>query len=192
MSRSCADWHEIIDGYLRALHDDARTSRKSLLTNSKSEFLREFGTATIHRDYELAAREFLASLTQPTDSSGWQIVEETADHVLVQVTVIPSDHSINQVPFATTRLLLVHDKFNWRVADVFEPCFWCNVAGIGTAGQCFPCEGTGRQSGAKVRRFRWIKRTMQCEHCGGTGKCSHCVEEDVAGWIRGFSLRSMK
>ena len=195
-NRCCADWHEIIDGYLCALYDHARTNCDSLLTNARSEFLREFGTATIHGDYEQAVRAFSASLTRPPDSSAWQIVEESDDHVLVQVPVIPGDDSIHQVPFVTTRLLLACDQGKWRLAYLFEPCFWCNVAGIGSAGQCFPCQGTGRQSGLKGRIFRWIKRTTseteQCEHCAGTGKCSRCAQEDVAGWIRGFSLRSMK
>lgn len=189
-------WREIVAGYLHALYEDARANREFSRKNSRDQFLRGFATATVHRDYELAARDFLASLLPPPDSSGWQIVEESEDLVLVQVTVSPNNRSGHQVPFTTTRLLLAHEQGNWRVADVFEPCFWCNVTDLGIAGQCFFCRGTGRQFGLKAQRFWWFTRTTseteQWKDCSGTGRCSHCAEPDVPGWIRPSCLRPMK
>ena len=175
-SGNCDAWREIVAGYLRSLYEDARANREFSLNNSRKHFLRGFGTATVHRDYELAARDFLASLLPPPDSTDWQIVEQSEEHVLVQVTVGPNNHSGHQVPFRTTRLLLASEQDNWQIVDVFEPCFSCNMTSFGIAGQCFFCCGTGRQFGLRGRRFRWFKRTIseteQCKDCGGTGKCS--------------------
>ena len=192
-SESRDAWREIVATYLHALYEDARASRALSLKNSQEQFLKEFGTATVHRDYVLAAREFLALLSPPLDSERWLIVENSEDHVLVQVSGGQHNHSGHQVPFMTTRILLARRQGDWRVADLFEPCIRCNCTGLGIAGQCSFCRGTGREFGLTTRRVRWFKRTAleteQCQDCGGTGKGRHCAEADTAGWIRASCLR---
>jgi len=186
-------WRQIVEGYLRALFDDARADRKASLSNSQSRFLREFATESVQRDYLRVAEAHLGSLLPPPDESCWQIVEEAEDRLLVEITVGPDKLSPLQVPFITTRLLLEFQDRRWRINDVFEPCIGCNMTGNGIAGQCFYCGGTGEPIGTKRRRFRWFKRPRsaieRCEYCSGTGQCSDCAEEDVPGWCRAICVR---
>lgn len=187
-------WRQVVEGYLRACCDDARAARESSLSNSQSEFLREFATESVHSDYVTAAKALLDSHLPPPDESCWQVVEEAENRLLVEITV-GAKYNPHQAPFITTRLLLASQDGRWRIDDVFEPC-GCNITGIRNAGQCFFCNGTGEQIGVKFRWFWWFKRARsdaeRCNYCSGTGQCSDCAQEDVPGWIRASCLRLLK
>lgn len=167
-------WHHVVEGYLGALHDDARSDREAKLSNSQSRFLHEFATKSVQREYLRDAEARLGSLSPPPDRSCWQVVRDAEDRVLVEITIGPNVVFPNQAPFVATRLLLVFQNGDWLIDGVFRACIRCNN-GSGIAGQCFFCEGTGDSI---------LPDGERCDQCGGTGRCSGCVEEDVPGWCR--------
>lgn len=194
------DWRDVIHAYLQAIWDDEHRRFEASLSGSEARFLQKYGADPIMHGYEEAAKERCDSLVSPPPPESYDLLEESAHRVIAQVCP-GSNWSSSKipVPFESTRFLLTKGDTGWQIAGIYRPCVYCNFKAIRNEpprmepGKCSRCQGTGeRHSGeVQVRGFWPFKRlhlpTEPCTHCGGTGKCPDCAQEDVPGWQSVFS-----
>lgn len=184
-SRSSKDWRRLLESCLAALYTDARRRAEFCLSGSEVQLLEEYGTDGLRDGLARAItvrRDSIANSGLPT----YDVIEESAHDVIVQVTSRTRWPHGMTVPFHPMRVYLIDRETGWQVADIFSACYMCNrparedVEARDTPGKCFLCGGSGA-GGPRSSEGK-------CVHCGGTGRCPNCTEEEMPGWFRGFTL----
>jgi hypothetical protein len=193
------DWRDVVNAYLQARRSDVQKHLTSNLSSAEAQFLDEHGTVCLKQCYETAAKAHRDGLALPPPQDAYEVIEESPHRVLAQVR--PRNRtSPNElpIPVMVTCFLLTEDEAGWKIAGVYRPCL-CNTHARGHAtprhepGKCFFCfgKGTSLVPEIQVRGFwvfkRRIAKTGPCNHCGGTGNCLKCAQEEIPGWRNAFS-----
>jgi hypothetical protein len=194
------DWRDVVYAHLQAYREDVHRHQESARSGAEAQFLKKFGIPSVLQAHDIGTKTRCDALGEPPPKESFEVIEESAYRVLTQVHPDDRKPDILRIPYLTIRFLLVEDEATWRIAGVYHPCLSCNlrVNEKGTARnepeKCLFCGGKGTNLVGKiqVRGFWVFKRrsfkTGPCTHCGGTGKCPKCTEEDTPGWRRVFSL----
>ena len=196
------DWRDVIYAHLQAYRDDVHSHHVCGVSDAEAQFLNEHATTSVKQGHDIAAKNRCEALGQPPPKDAYEVIDESAHRVLAQVC--PPSRIVLQellpIPYLTTRFLLIEDEAEWKIAGIYCPCISCNTLGMvkratrKEIGNCFFCrgEGTGIIGDLQIRGYWIFKRrffrTGPCEHCGGTGNCPKCAEEDMPGWRHAFSL----
>jgi hypothetical protein len=198
------DWRDLVRAHLQAHWEDVRTRQVAGLSNAEARFIKEFGTDRVRLGHDKGAKARCDSLLPPPPEECYEVIEQSADQVLVQVRRPERQPNKLRVPITTIRFLLTQGPNGWLLDGIFHPCISCNFRVIDSevplreSGKCFFGDGTGRSysSDMVVRGFWPFRRTcvekVRCTHCGGTGTCATCAKEAMPGWVNVFSMDGLR
>lgn len=177
------NWREVIHQYLIACAEDTREQLLSAAKNRQRKHIEEHGTVSLRERDAKKMQSLVLKYGAPLNSpDGYQVVEEHADLVIVEVEPDPNGH-----PIVQTRFRLMQRDETWELDDIFWKCH-C------PGGKCSLCDGTGTCricNGKGTWRTCWglVRRECMlchgeaiCKHCKGTGLCTFCKESDMPGW----------
>lgn len=211
------DWRKLLDALLLAHSEDVGRGVERGLSGSEDLLLEEYGTPSFRSGREKVAKAEHDWLSRREISATYEVIEESANRVIVQVRPPAYSRDRLRVPRITTRIHFVAANTGWQVERILQPCLSCSflhthgaapppqelpplstrISGKlsaapkfirkSTPGKCMFCDGTGVPFGIRD----WRQGPETCEYCGGTGECQGCAREEVPGWWRVYSLGGM-
>ena len=171
-------WAPVVERFLNALHNDRIDSLERKLTCHQATILRDYGTELISQRYQNKQNRRIANAKRPVAQERWEILEQSESEVVIH---IPVDGDLNtnayQAPFTSTRISLQKINGGWKIAEIYRPCITCNSKTQHSdvaLGACRICKGSGILTGVD----------LQCNFCGGSGKCKRCSKATIPGWKR--------
>ena len=123
-SESNKDWRRLLESYIEAYWGDSRRRAEVCLSGSEVRLLEEYGSETLRGGLERSVKErrdLIARSGLPT----YEVIEESAHDVIVQVTSRTDWPHGLRIPLHTMRVHLMTRETEWQIADILQACFKC-------------------------------------------------------------------
>jgi hypothetical protein len=165
-SESNRDWRSLLGAMILAYWEDVRRGFESTSPGSEARFLEHYGTDALRSGRARAIMNLREQVTRTELPTSYEIVQESGQQVIAQVSPRSNWPLAIPVPVRPTRVHLLADEAGWHVAGIFQACQICNASM--TASELF----YPRRSSRSFRGF--LPGLPPLAPQAGPGKCIVC------------------
>ena len=113
------DWRKLVEVQIAAHWEDACRRIECCLSGAEARFLEEHGTESLRNGFKKSAEAKLDRIAR-SELPTYEVIEESLERVVVEVTASQRWPQGLGIPLQTTRIHLIPSEAGWQVADIFQ------------------------------------------------------------------------